>query len=728
MGVTADQVVVELIAKLDQYERNMDRAGVTADRNFGKIETGSARAAAGISRAANVMRSALAGLGVAFSVGSIVQMTSAWTDLNSRIENATGSTERAEAVMSRLQDMARRTYSSLTQTAESYLQNSQALTAMGYSTQQQLDLTEALNNSLVISATRGDRARQVMDAWTKAMASGSLRGDNLNTIIQSGGRLSKALADSMGISVNELRRMGEQGKITSDVMFGVTGQLATLREEADRMPATVTDGFVLLQNAVLTFVGEADKAVGSSALLAEALVRLADAVGSAPETSWFDTVFSGIGDKIGYEMMVAEGHIKNISTVLSVIERDGADVFRNILDPSFVTPFEQALMDVEDAWRRVSVEAYNATSGEVQKQINDIISGINNETIAADDASKMLAQLAVSNPEAEPFISIMRAWTDSLYAVRDGAIAAAQGMSAIGAFPSARQFQNFSVDLSNDGAPGGVNIPPKPGGSGGGKSPNQKFQDDLDAQRRRNDELMRETELRGQLNPLINDYGYAVEKLRIQMDLENNAIRNGLELTPERAAAIEVLAETYATAKVAAEQLDESQKALKESAEAWAETLQGAARGFIDDLMEGKSVAEAFSNSLNKIADQLLDMALSSIFGGIFGGGGIGGIFGGLFGGFRANGGPVSSARTYLVGERGPELFTPSSAGNITPNHALGGGSRSEVTVVVESSEYFDGRVARVSGPVAARTVAAGISQYDSNLSSRMVEQDARNN
>jgi hypothetical protein len=45
-----------------------------------------------------------------------------------------------------------------------------------------------------------------------------------------------------------------------------------------------------------------------------------------------------------------------------------------------------------------------------------------------------------------------------------------------------------------------------------------------------------------------------------------------------------------------------------------------------------------------------------------------------IFGGTRAAGGPVSAGKTYLVGERGPEMFTPSSSGSIIPNHMLGGG------------------------------------------------------
>lgn len=42
----------------------------------------------------------------------------------------------------------------------------------------------------------------------------------------------------------------------------------------------------------------------------------------------------------------------------------------------------------------------------------------------------------------------------------------------------------------------------------------------------------------------------------------------------------------------------------------------------------------------------------------------------------RATGGPVSPGQAYLVGERGPELFVPTSAGSVAPNSALGGGSR----------------------------------------------------
>jgi hypothetical protein len=53
---------------------------------------------------------------------------------------------------------------------------------------------------------------------------------------------------------------------------------------------------------------------------------------------------------------------------------------------------------------------------------------------------------------------------------------------------------------------------------------------------------------------------------------------------------------------------------------------------------------------------------------------GIGSVIDKIFGGGKAAGGPVNAGTTYLVGERGPELFTPSGSGNIIPNHKMGGG------------------------------------------------------
>lgn len=117
-------------------------------------------------------------------------------------------------------------------------------------------------------------------------------------------------------------------------------------------------------------------------------------------------------------------------------------------------------------------------------------------------------------------------------------------------------------------------------------------------------------------------------------------------------------------------------------------------------IVFGQGIGTALVNSFKAAAAEALASGLfklfSSALGSFFGSPGIGSALGGLFGGARANGGPVGAGRTYLVGERGPELFTPRAAGSIIPNGAFGGGA-SEIVVRTEPSPLFVTTVAQVS-------------------------------
>ena len=83
----------------------------------------------------------------------------------------------------------------------------------------------------------------------------------------------------------------------------------------------------------------------------------------------------------------------------------------------------------------------------------------------------------------------------------------------------------------------------------------------------------------------------------------------------------------------------------------------------------------------------------------------VGSFVGGLFGGGRATGGPVMQGTTYLVGEQGPELFTPSSSGSIIPNNALGRSS-STINITVNGaidSESTARQIVRILNDSSAR-------------------------
>jgi len=104
-------------------------------------------------------------------------------------------------------------------------------------------------------------------------------------------------------------------------------------------------------------------------------------------------------------------------------------------------------------------------------------------------------------------------------------------------------------------------------------------------------------------------------------------------------------------------------------------------KGAIDGT---KSLRDVAINLLNDMLNKLIEFAVNAaLFGVVPGGGGglFGGLFSGIFGGKRAAGGPVSAGKSYLVGEKGPELFTPSRGGSIVPNNQMGGDVNVNVNV-----------------------------------------------
>lgn len=118
--------------------------------------------------------------------------------------------------------------------------------------------------------------------------------------------------------------------------------------------------------------------------------------------------------------------------------------------------------------------------------------------------------------------------------------------------------------------------------------------------------------------------------------------------------------------------------------------------------------------ALDQIASQALQLGLDQIFGGGGGAGSGGSLFGGLLGSLfglpgRATGGPVSPGRGYVVGERGPELFVPTSAGRVETGVGTGtGGTHRDVRVAIQLS-HPKGTSAPVALQRSSRQVASAV-------------------
>ncbi|MBB4235039.1 phage tail length tape measure family protein [Rhizobium esperanzae] len=246
----------------------------------------------------------------------------------------------------------------------------------------------------------------------------------------------------------------------------------------------------------------------------------------------------------------------------------------------------------------------------------------------------------------------------------------------------------------------GTGVSMNDAGLGDKKSPDQIFQGDVAEIQKRIDVLNAQYAAQAQLNPLINDYGFAVEKAKIQQELLSEAQKAGVTITPELAASIDTLSTNYAKASSASEGLKVSQERLKKSAEEFRDLGRDVVGGFISDLRSGKSAAEALAGALDKVVDKLIDVSLNAIFGGAGGGGLFGGGGGGLLGGMIIPGilhsGGVAGSDGYGHGRS----VSPSTFSGAKRYHTGGvaGLQPGEVPAILQRGEVVLPRGTKTSG------------------------------
>lgn len=166
------------------------------------------------------------------------------------------------------------------------------------------------------------------------------------------------------------------------------------------------------------------------------------------------------------------------------------------------------------------------------------------------------------------------------------------------------------------------------------------------------------------MSNLHKQHGVERGNILLQQLKENDVLKNRIETMTE---------------------LDKKQKEAAENMDRLYSSIgQTITSGIVDSLtaaVEGtKSLAEVASDTLRSLANIMLKFGLQTFLGGL---GGEGSFFSKLFGGGKAAGGTVKGGKSYLVGERGPELFTPGRTGSIAPNSSMGGAN---VIVNVDAS------------------------------------------
>ena len=140
-----------------------------------------------------------------------------------------------------------------------------------------LRVTELTNKAIQIGGSCAQEAAAGVIQFAQALASGRLQGDELRSILENMPVLAKAISDGLGVTIGDLREMGAQGELTArKIVEALLSQGAALDASFSKVNLTVGQAMTVLNNQIITYIGEADKASGISTSLAQAILVVAD--------------------------------------------------------------------------------------------------------------------------------------------------------------------------------------------------------------------------------------------------------------------------------------------------------------------------------------------------------------------------------------------------------------------------------------------------------------------
>ena len=264
--------------------KEMGAAGPKAASDTAQATDRAANSANSYQGALKEIAGAVAG---AFAVGKVVdfaksvgEISDQYKNLQARIQLVTGEGENFKQSWQGVTDVALRTHSALEETGVLFTRLVQASKDAGLSTEaasaQSLALTETINQAIQLSGAGAQASSAAITQLVQGLQGGVLRGDEFNSIMEQSPRLARALADGLGVTTGELRKMAAAGALTSDtVINALKGQSDTVAAEFNKLPPTVGRALQDLSTQWTLYVAETDKATGASTAAATVINALA---------------------------------------------------------------------------------------------------------------------------------------------------------------------------------------------------------------------------------------------------------------------------------------------------------------------------------------------------------------------------------------------------------------------------------------------------------------------
>jgi len=226
--------------------------------------------------AARAFTTAMAVAGVGFGANELIAMVDGYTKFTAQLKLATKGASDYGVAMVSVKRIATDAQQGLGEVGTLYARIANGTAELGLNQRKLADITETVSLALKVSGATASESSSAMLQLSQAFASGVLRGEEFNSVNEAAPRLMKALADGINVPVGALRKMAEEGKLTSAVLSeALPKALGQLREEAKEVQ-TIGGAFTVLKNNIMEMVGAQSNASGTTKAFAAGINALAN--------------------------------------------------------------------------------------------------------------------------------------------------------------------------------------------------------------------------------------------------------------------------------------------------------------------------------------------------------------------------------------------------------------------------------------------------------------------
>lgn len=244
----AREALARMGVELDEIENKTKRAGSTADVMASKF------------------MKAAAAIGAALSVQKVLELADTMTQTEARLILITGDLEKTAALQDQIMASANRSRASYQTTADAVAKMGIMAKDAFSNTDELVAFTELINKQFTIAGTSAQGVESAMLQLTQAMASGVLRGEELNSIFEQAPTIIQTIADYLGVPIGEIRAMAAEGQITADIVkSAMLSSAGEINAQFNAMPYTFAQVWTMIQNILLEAFGPLIQAIGAGA-------------------------------------------------------------------------------------------------------------------------------------------------------------------------------------------------------------------------------------------------------------------------------------------------------------------------------------------------------------------------------------------------------------------------------------------------------------------------------